>query len=75
DDVIEAIGMGLMIGFRRDETSTQSFNFGIGLVVDPNTRVLGDGILANRALPIGETEVRYKEELQKGILFLSSFSF
>lgn len=75
DDVIEAIGMGLMIGFRRDETSTQSFNFGIGLVVDPNTRVLGDGIVANRALPIGETEVRYKEELQKGILFLSSFSF
>lgn len=75
ENVIEAIGMGLMVGFRKNPATTQSFNFGIGYVVDPNTRVLGDGIVQDQPLPAGETEIRYKETSQSGLLFLASFSF
>jgi hypothetical protein len=75
DDIIEAVAAGLMIGFRYDSTLSQSFNLGIGWVVDPNTRVLGEGIVANEALPAGETGIRYKEEMQNGLLILASFGF
>lgn len=74
EDVIEAIGMGLMFGFRRGK-GDESFNLGFGVVIDPNTRILGEGVVANQPLTNGETEVRYKEELQTGFLILSSFSF
>ncbi|MFS0772250.1 hypothetical protein [Sphingomonas sp. 1P08PE] len=73
-EIIDAIGAGLMFGFRR-EKSTQSFNIGVGLVFDPNTRILGDGFVANQPAPDGETEVRYRETLQTGVLLLTSFSF
>lgn len=75
ENVIEAIGLGLMVGFRKNPDTTQSFNFGIGYVVDPNTRVLGDGIRQDQPLPVNETEIRYKETSQDGLLFLASFSF
>ena len=74
DEIIEAIGMGLMVGFRRGD-SGQSFNLGLGYVIDPNTRVLGDGLKADQPLPAGETEIRYKDASQGGFLILSSFSF
>lgn len=74
DEVIEAIGMGLMIGLRRGD-SGQSFNLGFGYVVDPNTRVLGDDLRPNAPLPPGETEIRYKDTAQNGYLILTSFSF
>ena len=74
DEVIEAIGMGVMVGFRRGD-SDQSFNLGVGYVVDPNTRVLGDGIVKDKPLPGGETEIRFKDVAQSGWLILTSFSF
>ncbi|MDP1028202.1 hypothetical protein Q5H91_13340 [Sphingomonas sp. KR1UV-12] len=74
-EIIEAIGMGVMIGFRHNTKSTQSFNIGVGIVLDPNTRVLGDGFRENQPPPGNETEVRYRETLQTGILVLTSFSF
>jgi hypothetical protein len=75
DDIIEAVAAGVMMGFRYDSKSSQSFNLGIGWVVDPNTRVLGEGIVANEPLPDGETTIRYKEEMQNGLLILASFGF
>lgn len=75
DRIIEAIGLGLMIGFRREETKTDSFNLGVGLMIDPDTRVLGDGFAINAPPPPGETEVRYRETTQKGIVLMTSFSF
>lgn len=74
NEIIESIGIGVMMGFRRGN-GPESFNIGIGAVVDPNTRVLGDGIVADAPLPPGETNVRYKEEMQTGLLIISSFSF
>ena len=75
DEFIEAIAIGGMIGLRYDEDTAQSFNIGVGLVVDPNTRLLGEGILPNQPLPAGETAIRYREEYETGWLILASFSF
>ena len=75
EDIVDATAIGLMLGFRRDPMSSQSFNVGIGFVVDPNARVLGDGIAANKPLPGNETVIRFKEQEQGGLLFLTSFSF
>lgn len=74
-EVIDAIGIGLMVGLRRGTDTRQSFNLGVGYVVDPDTQVLGDGIRENQPLPAGETEVRFKETAQTGWLFIASFSF
>lgn len=75
DNIIEAVALGAMMGFRRPGAGSESFNLGLGVVVDPNTRVLGDAIIANEALPTGETAIRYKEEMQTGMLLLASFGF
>ncbi len=74
DEIIEAAALGVMIGFKRGDTD-QSFNVGIGIAVDPNTQVLGEGLRANQPLPVGETQIRYKEESQYGLVLLTSFSF
>lgn len=75
DDIIEAIGFGGMVGFRRSKDSNQSFNIGLGVVYDPNTQTLGPDIIDGQPLPVGETEVRFLEQDQVGILLLTSFSF
>jgi|GEM_PF-1265436 len=75
NDIIDAIGWGIMVGFRRNLESTVSWNFGCGMIVDPNAKILGNGIVADKPLPAGETQVRYEERSQWGVLLISSFSF
>lgn len=75
DEIIEAIGLGLMIGFKRGAQKSGSWNFGLGMVVDPNVQILGDGFEENRPPPGTETQIRYKETDQWGVMFLSSFTF
>lgn len=82
DDIIDAIGFGAMIGFRKaplnvleNDTFNNSFNIGIGAIVDPETTVLGTDVRENEALPDGETTVRTREEYQWGLLVLFSFAF
>jgi len=105
NEVIDAIGMGVMIGLKRkDETkktkkdknieesnnentdnenaeniisnkNTASWNLGIGGILDPGVRTLGDDIIENKLLPSGETEIRYKETSQWGLLIIASYSF
>jgi hypothetical protein len=81
---ITSYALGLMVGLHHPKFTTvngvpvadrSSWNFGIGLRIDPNTQVLGDGIVANQPLPAGETAVRFKKEPRSGIMLLSSFSF
>ncbi|XCN74530.1 MAG: hypothetical protein Q3M24_07235 [Candidatus Electrothrix aestuarii] len=74
DDFIEYIGAGVMLGFRRGNTK-ESFNIGLGVVVDPSSQILGDGIVENQPLPEGETAVRYKETSQLGLLAMVSYAF
>lgn len=78
DNVIEAVGAGLMLGFKRpsdDPKATDSFNVGIGVMYDLNAQVLGDGIIENQPLPLGETEVRFRKQSQSGLLVMTSYSF
>ncbi len=76
NDIIEAIAVGLMIGFRRpDDIKGSSWNVGIGYVTDPNVRILADGFVENQPPPGNETEVRFKEISQDGVVLLFSFSF
>jgi hypothetical protein len=76
---ITGYALGWMIGFRHPTanttSATSSWNFGVGLRIDPHAQVLGDGIVANQPLPAGETAIRYKNEPRAGVMLLSSFSF
>jgi len=77
EDIVDAIALGWMLGLKRENevTDTASWNIGLGVVVDPDVQILGDGIQANMPLPGLETEVRFKEKTQVGILILTSFSW
>lgn len=75
DEIIEAFGIGAMIGFRREPKGTSSWNFGVAYIVDPSVKVLGDGFEENEPPPANETEVRFKEVADTGILVIVSFSF
>ncbi|MCU7805923.1 MAG: hypothetical protein KZQ96_22315 [Candidatus Thiodiazotropha sp. (ex Lucinoma borealis)] len=75
DEIIEAIGIGWMVGFRKSDIGSDSWNIGFGYIVDPSVRMLGDGLKENSALPAGETQIRYKEKSQSGVFLLASFSF
>lgn len=75
DEIIEAIAVGFMVGFRRPEESGNSWNIGIGYVTDPNVNILGDGFTENQPPPGNETAIRLKEVSQDGVVLLFSFSF
>lgn len=80
DDVIDAVGVGLMMGFRRKQTEEGvtklgSFNLGVGVIWDPATQVLGDGFSPNQPPPAGETQIRYKQTDQIGIVGIFSVAF
>ena len=67
-----------MLGLRRrneDENNRNSWNFSLGFIVDPDTKLLGKGLDANKPLPEGETEIRFKKESQTGIMLVTSSSF
>jgi hypothetical protein len=77
-DLVTSYALGWMIGLRHPHLTTSdnaSWNLGLGVRVDPNTKVLGDGIIANQPLPNGETVIRYKTEPRFGLMVMSSFSF
>lgn len=86
--VINAYAIGWMVGLRqwawvdnpqsgpyRSFAGNKSWNFGVGLRVDPKAKTLGDGIIANQPLPKGETSIRTKTAPRYGVMFVSSFGF
>ncbi|WP_230772659.1 hypothetical protein [Sphingomonas sp. Leaf4] len=75
DNIIDAIGAGVMLGFRRREEKSASFNIGIGVLYDVDTQILGEGFVENGAPPIGETQVRFRRQSQSGLLIMTSYSF
>lgn len=75
DEVINALALGVMWGFRRDAKADNSVNVGFGLSFDPSVQVLGHGIKEGQPLPPGETELRFKKEGQFGWAFMASFTF
>lgn len=75
NDLIQAIGMGWMVAFRNNPTETSSWNIGLGVMVDPKVKSLGDGIAANLPLPAGETQVRFKTSARYSWFLMSSYAF
>ena len=77
NDIVNSIGFGWMWGFKRGNNGNvqESWNFGLGIMVDPNARVLGDGIVKNQPLPVGETAIRYKSEAETSVIAMFSFTF
>jgi hypothetical protein len=75
DDLIDEAGLGVMIGFRRKETDTNSFNIGLGFMIDPNAEVLGDGFSPNVAPPPGATDVALKKEERTSFAVIFSYTF
>lgn len=71
ETIIQSFGGGLVFGFREAENDT-SLNLGLAFVWDPSVQVLGDGIEANKPLPSGETEIRYRTTNKVGILAMFS---
>lgn len=69
---IDAVGFGLMLGYRPHPADRYTFNLGIGGTLDFNTRVLGDGLTANQPLPSGENQVRTKQTTATGLLIMFS---
>lgn len=70
--IIDAVGGGLMLGYRPHRSDRYSFNLGIGGTLDLDARVLGDGIVANQPLPPRETNARTKQTTAAGLLILFS---
>lgn len=59
-------------GYRPHRQDHYSFNLGIGGTLDLDTRVLGDGLIANEPLPPRETTARTKQTPAAGLLVLFS---
>jgi hypothetical protein len=74
-EVINALAVGVMWGIRKDPTSTSSVNIGVGVSFDPSVQVLGHGLKEGKALPTGETAVRFKKEGRFGWALMASFTF
>ncbi len=70
--IIDAVGFGLMMGYRPHRQDQYSFNVGIGGTLDLDARVLGDGLIANEPLPPRETTARTKQTTAAGLLVLFS---
>ena len=79
EDIIEAFGVGLMVGFRpfdpKGIAGNASFNIAIGAAFDPNVQVLGRGFREDRPPPEGEDSIRFKETDQVGVLAMFSFTW
>jgi hypothetical protein len=82
---ITGYALGWMVGLHHPKldaagkpvADSTSWNFGVGLRVDPSAKVLADGVVANRPPPAGitTTDLLTKKEPRYGIMLLSSFSF
>ena len=74
-DLIQEAGLGFMIGLRHNKEATNSFNIGLGVMVDPSAKVLADGFSAGAPPPPGATSVATKEETRFSAVVLFSYTF
>lgn len=77
DDIIEAIGAGIMWGFKgtgKNFFNSTQLNVGFGVFIDPTVETLGDGVFENQPLPVGETTIRTKEDYQTNFMVMFTVS-
>ena len=70
---VDAVGIGLMFGKKMGDHL--SFNIAVGGALELNSKVLGDGVVANQALPAGESTVRTKDTSLGSLLVLFSVAW
>lgn len=83
DDALSSWGVGLMFGAREKATqnkgvaqsTSNSWNLGVGYLWDDDVQLLGDGIVANEPLPSGETEIRFKRTSVGSVFMMFSRKF
>ena len=73
-DTLTSFGVGIMAGFKRPDSSN-SLNFGLGVVLDQDVKQLASGITADQPLPEGESEIRFTEESEPAVVLLISTKF
>jgi hypothetical protein len=72
--LMDSVSLGFLWGFKPRGGDTTMHNLGFGIAVEPYSRALGDGIEANKALPTGETSIRYKEKNRMAAIVLYTFT-
>jgi hypothetical protein len=75
DEIVEGAGLGLMVGWRRNKETSDSFNLGLTIFMERNVKDLGEGIKEDAPLPAGETAIRFQEKPALSLLVVGSFSF
>jgi hypothetical protein len=78
--IIEAVGAGLMIGFRRPKGSTPSgFGLGLGYEAIPSAQVLGSEFVDGQKAPVGSNgqplPIRYETQDKGSVLVVLSVTF
>jgi hypothetical protein len=73
DNLIQSMGGGIMFGLKR-QNSSNSFNLGLGGMINPNQQVLGDGLVENQPIPTND-QIRYKTVTAWGYILSCSFTF
>ena len=71
ENIVEAVGLGWMWRLP-DKLADRALNIGLGIVVDENVEVLGEGFEPNMPPPPGETEIRTQITDQTGFLMMVS---
>lgn len=74
DEVVQSFAAGIMFGFRKAD-GDKSLNLGVAYATDPRVRTLGDGIEEGKALPAGETEIRFKNTHQESVIVMFSIGW
>ena len=81
DDVINAVGGGIMFGLKRiitpeslNVSEVAAFlNVGVGYLWEKDVQVLGNGVREGRPLPPGETNIRFQKKTVRSVLIMLSF--
>jgi len=72
--MMDAVSVGWLVGFKPNSNDKATHNLGLGIAVEPYSRVLGDGIEKNKPLPQGETSIRYKETNRTALIFFYTYT-
>jgi hypothetical protein len=82
ENALRSLGVGGVLSWRRFEvdgtgklTAKVAFNLGAMVLIEPNVKMLADGLRDGSALPTGLTEVRFKEESRTGFALFFSAGF
>ena len=75
EQLVDSLGTGLMFSLETGTAAPKRLNLGLGVVLDPNVRTLGNGIEEDQPLPAGETEIRYRSTSKFGVFFMTSVGF